>query len=101
MKAAFTFPEGYSCSTAAQSFVASLLQLKAQDRLTAEEALAHRWLSRDAPPSPGALLSSSQRPVKTLLSEFNAQRMLGRMIRGAHRRLSADKEPPAQLPPRL
>ena len=61
-----------------QSFVASLLQLKAQDRLTAEEALAHRWLSRDAPPSPGALLSSSQRPVKTLLSEFNAQRMLGR-----------------------
>jgi len=25
----------------------------------------------------------------------------GRMIKGAHRRLSADKEPPAQLPPRL
>ena len=27
--------------------------------------------------------------------------LLGRMIKGAHRRLSADKEPPAQLPPRL
>jgi len=35
------------------------------------------------------------------VAEFNAQRMLGRMIKGAHRRLSADKEPPAQLPPRL
>lgn len=39
--------------------------------------------------------SSNRRPVKTLLSEFNAQRMLGKMIKGAHRRLSSDKGPPA------
>ena len=44
--------------------------------------------------------SINRRPVKTLLSEFNAQRMLGRMIKGAHRRLSADKgSPTATLPP--
>lgn len=96
VKAAFTFPEGYSCSTAAQNFVGSLLQLKAQDRLSAEEALTHRWLSADAPASPGVLLSPERRPVKTLLSEFNAQRMLGKMIKGAHRRLSSDKVPPGQ-----
>ena len=61
------------------------------------EALAHRWLSPDAPASPGALLSNERRPVKTLLSEFNAQRMIGKMIKGAHRRLSTEK-PPSQLP---
>ena len=44
-----------------------------------------------------ALLSNERRPVKTLLSEFNAQRMIGKMIKGAHRRLSTEK-PPSQLP---
>ena len=60
-------------------------------------ATFERWLSPDAPPSPGALLSNERRPVKTLLSEFNAQRMIGKMIKGAHRRLSTEK-PPSQLP---
>jgi calcium/calmodulin-dependent protein kinase I len=95
VRATFTFPDGYNCSQEAQAFVGHLLLLKAQDRLTADEALAHRWLSPDAPPSPGALLSNERRPVKTLLSEFNAQRMIGKMIKGAHRRLSHDAGQPS------
>ena len=90
VRATFTYPEGYNLSKDAQSFVGSLLLLRAQDRLTADEALRHRWLSDEAPASPGALLSNEKRPVKSMLSEFNAQRMIGKMIKGAHRRLSHD-----------
>jgi len=96
VRATFSFPDGYSCTKDAQSFVSSCLLLKAQDRLTADEALSHRWLADDAPASPGALLSNERRPVKTLLSEFNAQRMIGKMIKGAHRRLPGSKDQPGQ-----
>ena len=52
----------------------------------------------NAPQSPQALLSSDpKRPVKQLLREFNAQRMLSKVVKGAHRRLSADKS--AELAP--
>jgi hypothetical protein len=51
-----------------------------------------RWLSPNAPPSPSALMSSDpKRPVKQLLWEFNAQRMLSKVVKGAHRRLSTGK----------
>jgi len=92
VRATFTYPDGYNLSKDAQSFVGACLLLKAQDRLTAEEALNHRWLSAEAPSSPGALLSNEKRPVKSMLSEFNAQRMIGKMVKGAHRRLSGGGE---------
>ena len=59
--------------------------------LSALSPLAFSPVPPDAPPSPNALLSSDpKRPVKQLLWEFNAQRMLSKVVKGAHRRLSND-----------
>ena len=42
------------------------------------------------PGSPGALMSSDpNRSVKQMLWDFNAQRMLAKVVKGAHRRLSS------------
>jgi hypothetical protein len=88
------------------------LQAKVEDRLTAKQALPppypprtrnakvylsgpplqamqHPWFSSDAPLSPNQLLTNDREPVKQKLSEFNAQRMLGKVVKSAHRRLSA------------
>ena len=73
-------------------FLEALLKKDPVERLTAEQALRARWLSPDAPPSPSALMSSDPKrpgPVKQLLWEFNAQRMLAKVVKGAHRRLSS------------
>ena len=89
------FPDGFSVSSGAKDFVGGLLKKSPDDRFTAEAALKHRWLSPNSPPSPNALMSSDpKRPVKQLLWEFNAQRMLSKVVKGAHRRLSigGDKE---------
>lgn len=41
------------------------------------------------PPSPDALVSGDgKRPVKQMLREFNAQRILSRVVKGTHRRIS-------------
>jgi len=88
------FPDGFSVSNGGKEFVGMLLKKSPDERLTAEQALKAKWLSRDAPPSPSALLSSDpKRPVKQLLWEFNAQRMLSKVVKGAHRRLSQSNLP--------
>jgi serine/threonine protein kinase len=90
------FPEGFSVSDGATELVAQLLKKSPAERLTAEQSLKHKWLSPEAPSSPQALLSSDpKRPVKQLLWEFNAQRMLAKVVKGAHRRLSSTTGAPA------
>eukprot|EP00322_Chrysochromulina_rotalis_P014958 CAMPEP_0115848056 /NCGR_PEP_ID=MMETSP0287-20121206/10713_1 /TAXON_ID=412157 /ORGANISM="Chrysochromulina rotalis, Strain UIO044" /LENGTH=433 /DNA_ID=CAMNT_0003301933 /DNA_START=97 /DNA_END=1398 /DNA_ORIENTATION=+ len=85
------FPDGFNVSDGAKSFVDALLRKDPGERYTAEQAMRHRWLDPSAPPSPGALLSSDpKRPVKQLLWEFNAQRMISKVVKGAHRRLGAN-----------
>jgi calcium/calmodulin-dependent protein kinase I len=82
------FPDGFSVSDDAKDFVSCLLKKDAAERWTAERALRHMWLDPRSPPSPNALLSSDpKRPVKQLLWEFNAQRMLSKVVKSAHRRL--------------
>jgi len=88
----WSFPDGFSVSSGAKDFVCQLLRKSPDERLTAEAALKAIWLSPNAPPSPSALMSSDpKRPVKQLLWEFNAQRMLSKVVKGAHRRLSAEQ----------
>ena len=97
MRVEFSFPEGFSVSSGAKDFVSCLLKKTPDERLTAEQALSAIWLSPNQPPSPSALMSSDpKRPVKQLLWEFNAQRMLSKVVKGAHRRLS---NPPPAGPP--
>ncbi len=97
-KVDWSFPDGFSVTQQGKDFVAALLRKSPDERLTAEAALKATWLSPNAPQSPQALLSSDpKRPVKQLLREFNAQRMLSKVVKGAHRRLSADKS--AELAP--
>jgi len=90
LKCEWSFPEGFTVSELACDFISCLLLQRASARLSATEALAHHWLAADKPASPGALLSNERKPVKALLSEFNAQRMLNKIVKGAHRRLSSD-----------
>jgi len=96
LKCDWSFPEGYNVSERSRSFVACLLQLKARDRPTATQALEHGWLSPQTPASPQAILNDERKPVKQLLSEFNAQRMMAKFVKGAHRRLSSDAAKGAQ-----
>jgi len=92
VKADWRFPEGWSVTPRAMDFVTSLLVKNAADRMSTEQALQHRWLDVQAPPSPLALMSNDpKRPVKQMLREFNAQRILSKVVRGAHRRLSRDR----------
>jgi len=96
-RVSYDFPDGFSVSDEGKAFVSSLLRKGADERLTAEQALKARWLSPDAPTSPSAIMSSDpKRPVKQLLWEFNAQRMLSKVVKGAHRRLSTSKAEEAQ-----
>eukprot|EP00908_Phaeocystis_cordata_P019326 Transcript_30834.p1 GENE.Transcript_30834~~Transcript_30834.p1 ORF type:complete len:440 (-),score=158.92 Transcript_30834:570-1889(-) len=83
VKADFAFPDKYTVSQAARDFVRRLLRKRAEERYTAEQALAAPWLCGDMR-SPGPLLRLSspgqeERQVKALLSEFNARRDLGRL----------------------
>ena len=88
-KVDWQFPDGFSVSNGAKDFVSLLLKKSPDERYTAEAALRAKWLSPQSPPSPSALMSSDpKRPVKQLLWEFNAQRMLSKVVKGAHRRLS-------------
>ena len=85
------FPDGFSTSEPARHFVSCLLKKDPNERWTAEQALRHRWLDPNAPPSPNALMTSDpKRSVKQQLWEFNAQRMLSKVVKGAHRRLSTN-----------
>jgi len=98
MRVDYSFPES-SVSTGAKDFLAQLLKKSPDERLSAEMALRAKWLSPNAPPSPSALLSSDpKRPVKQLLWEFNAQRMLSKVVKGAHRRLSTPGAPGTEEP---
>jgi len=84
-------PDGFNVSESAKEFVSHLIKKDPNERYTAEQALRHKWLDPNAPPSPGALLTSDpKRPVKQALWEFNAQRMLSKVVKGAHRRLSTN-----------
>ena len=87
------FPDGFSTSELARNFVTSLLKKDPNERTTADQALRHKWLDPNAPPSPGALMTSDpKRSVKQQLWEFNAQRMLSKVVKGAHRRLSSSAQ---------
>lgn len=66
--------------------------------MSSVQALAHKWLDKDAPPSPNALMSGERRPVKQLLFDFNAQRMLAKVVKGSHRRVAKEGTPEA-VPP--
>jgi calcium/calmodulin-dependent protein kinase I len=87
VQAQWAFPDGYTVSDAARSFVRSVLQGKAEHRLTAGQATQHPWLS-SPPASPSQLLTREREPVQDKLSEFNAHRMLDKVVKSAHRRLT-------------
>jgi len=89
MRVDWQFPDGFSVSHGAKDLIGQMLRKSPDERLTAEQALKAKWLSPNAPSSPSSLMSSDpKRPVKQLLWEFNAQRMLSKVVKGAHRRLS-------------
>jgi len=89
----WNFPDGFSVTEDAKAFIRQLLRKSPTERPTAVEALKSKWLSPDMPSSPGALMSSDpNRSVKQMLWEFNAQRMLAKVVKGAHRRLSSTSE---------
>lgn len=89
----WAFPDGFTVSEEGKAFIRQLLRKAPTERPTATEALKSKWLSPDAPSSPGALMSSDpNRSVKQMLWDFNAQRMLAKVVKGAHRRLSADQQ---------
>ena len=44
--------------------------------MTSLEAMKHKWLAPDSPASPQPITNNERKPVKQLLSEFNAQRKL-------------------------
>ena len=75
-----------------RDFVLQLLQLKAADRGTAAQALAHSWLAPTAPPSPMPIQTSDGKTVKQKLHEFNAQRTLSKGLKSAYRRLSGSSQ---------
>jgi len=78
------FPEGFNVSEAGREFVSRLIKKDPAERYTAEQALRHRWLDPTAMPSPGAIMSSDpKRPVKQILWEFNAQRMINKVVKGS------------------
>ena len=86
----WAFPDGFTVSEEGKGFIRHLLRKSPTERPTATEALKSRWLSSDMPGSPGALMSSDpNRSVKQMLWDFNAQRMLAKVVKGAHRRLSS------------
>ena len=89
----WAFPDGFTVSEEGKAFIRQLLRKAPTERPTATEALKSKWLSPDAPSSPGALMSSDpNRSVKQMLWDFNAQRMLAKVVKGAHRRLSTDQQ---------
>lgn len=94
LQAKWDFPEGCTVSDIAKEFVISLLKAEPVARLSAREALNSEWFG--APASPQILLASDRQPVKQKLVEFNATRMISRMVKGPHRRLSSNDRP---LPP--
>ena len=77
-------------SAEGKDFISSLMRREAKERLSASAALAHGFVTGEGvaggPTSPGVpnspLLSGDRRPVKALLGEFNAQRMLSKMVNG-------------------
>ena len=94
-------------SAEGKDFISSLMRREAKERLSASAALAHGFVTGEGvagvPTSPemtnSPLLSGDRRPVKALLGEFNAQRMLSKMVNGdwdptrCHRRLHAALTP--------
>mmetsp|Transcript_11825 Transcript_11825/g.25577 ORF Transcript_11825/g.25577 Transcript_11825/m.25577 type:complete len:443 (+) Transcript_11825:108-1436(+) len=84
----YTFPAGYTVSDKAKEFVLALLKQDPAERLTAEQALEHPWIVDELPVDAAPLLDNEKKPVKSILSEFNAQRMVANLVKGAHRRLS-------------
>jgi len=93
----WNFPEGFSVTEDAKIFIRQLLRKSPTERPTATEALKSKWLSPEMPSSPGALMSSDpNRSVKQMLWEFNAQRMLAKVVKGAHRRLSSTSQEEAE-----
>ena len=77
-------------SAEGKDFISSLMRREAKERLSASAALAHGFVTGEGvagvPTSPevtnSPLLSGDRRPVKALLGEFNAQRMLSKMVNG-------------------
>ena len=86
LQAEWEFPDGYTVSDAAKSFVQSVLHGRVDDRLSAKQAMLHPWFV-SPPSSPMQLLTSHREPVKQKIAEFNAQRMLDKVVKSAHRRL--------------
>jgi len=95
LQAIWEFPEGSNISDVSKDFVHTLLKAAPSERLTARQALQHVWIM--TPSSPLAILSSDK-PVKQKLVEFNATRMISRMVKGPHRRLSHSEKPLPSLP---
>lgn len=81
-----------SVSAAAEDFIRQLLVRKPAMRMTALEAINHKWFSPSMPPSPGSLVSGDAScSVKEKLSQWNAERLLSKAIKGAYRRLTSPR----------
>merc|ERR1712224_708266 len=61
-------------SASAQDFVQSLLQVKEQQRLTAEDALAHRWICAGTPQAKPQQLECQQYPKILAKEDFSVSR---------------------------
>mmetsp|Transcript_51019 Transcript_51019/g.110790 ORF Transcript_51019/g.110790 Transcript_51019/m.110790 type:complete len:156 (-) Transcript_51019:204-671(-) len=96
VKGKYVLPAGCTVSNKAKEFVRELLRQNPAERLTAEQALAHPWIVDEMAADDTPLLSNEKKPVKSILSEFNAQRMMTKFVKGAHRRLSISS--PSQSP---
>ena len=59
-------------------------------RLSAANALTHPLMRAVTGDSPQAILTEDRRPVKALLGEFNMQRSVAKLGKGAHRRRGLD-----------
>ena len=86
----WAFPDGYTVSKEAMDFVSSLLRVEPGKRLSAANALTHPFMRAVTGDSPQAILTEDRRPVKALLGEFNMQRSVAKLVKGAHRRLGLD-----------
>ena len=86
----WAFPDGYTVSKEAMDFVSSLLRVEPGKRLSAANALKHPFMRAVTGDSPQAILTEDRRPVKALLGEFNMQRSVAKLVKGAHRRLGLD-----------
>jgi len=78
VKCKLTFPQSVKLSGEALSFITSLIKKRTEDRLTAEEALKHKFLTGDA--SDNAISESVLKQLGNYQSQCKLKKVLVRML---------------------